>query len=247
MIRKRPPPWSSGVVSRSDAGQWVFILTWLSWLGTLHAMWNVAWEEPTFHCLNVSRVFNVIFRPSDWAVDLWRCLWQKVFQSSIWMYWEIAPLLGQHCVMLDMVCFSFVEMVGMVGMKVSPILRWIQVAYWPLRSWQSKTNVSLILKFQTRSNGHLPTHLELHHEFVNEDVAPFHLIFARFFTKVTRLKNWQRYTSINEGLISKAAHRTCSGSLKSWMENGQLISTSVFHCCCESQNPLHFFSDRPSS
>ena len=75
--------------------------------------------------------------------------------------------------------------------------------------------------------GHLPTHLELHHEFVNEDVAPVHLIFARFFTKVTRLKNWQRYTSINEGLISKAAHQTCSGSLKSWMENGQLISTSV--------------------
>ena len=54
----------AGMIS-IDAGQGLFILAWLSWLGTLHAMWNVAWEEPTFHCLNVSLVFNVIFRPSS--------------------------------------------------------------------------------------------------------------------------------------------------------------------------------------
>ena len=56
----------------------------------------------------------------------------------------------------------------------------------------------------------------------------FTLSSPDFWRKWQDWKNWQRYTSINEGLIYKAAHRTCSaGSVKCWIENGQLISTFV--------------------
>lgn len=47
--------------------------------------------------------------------------------------------------------------------------------------------------------------------------------FRPIFYEMTRRKT----CLINEGLIPKAAHRTCSGSLKSWMQNGQLVSTTV--------------------
>ena len=156
MIRKRPPPWSSGAVSRSDAGQWLFILTWLSWLGTLHAMWNVAWEEPTFHCLNVS-CFQCHIPPFRLSCCF---LVLSLTESCSIVHLNVSgncatsgPKLRNVGHGLLIVCGN-----GWHGlMKVSPILRWIQVAYWPLRSWQSNTNVSLILKFQTHSNGLPPS------------------------------------------------------------------------------------------
>ena len=144
---------------------------------------------------SLSLVFSTSYSALQIELLICGCLWQKVFQSSIWMYREIAPLLGQHCVMLDIVCLSFIELYwhGLMKVSPSPSLRLIQLACGLLRSWQSKTNVSQILKFQTHSNGWPPSNSLGAPSWVCQrrrcTISPY---LRPIFTKVRRPKNWQR-------------------------------------------------------
>ena len=60
----------------------------------------------------------------------------SALQVELLICGAVSDRLGQHCVMLDIACLSFIELYwhGLMKVPPSPSLRLIQVAYWPLRS-----------------------------------------------------------------------------------------------------------------